>query len=117
MMSSNERIKAWRQYYKDAETKLNSYGLTLDCPSPLADIALAMPTNGCQVIKRRLKNTSKYKGVAFMSSRNKWRARLTHNRKTYFLGLFDEEEDAGKAYNDKAKELFGDNACLNTLDI
>ena len=36
--------------------------------------------------------------------------------KRKYLGLFDDEEDAARAYNDKAVELFGEYANVNILD-
>lgn len=41
-------------------------------------------------------------------------ARITHNRKNHYLGQFKNPEDAGRAYDDKAKELFGDFASRNS---
>ena len=56
---------------------------------------------------------SKYKGVSFDKRYNKWRARLTFNNKTIHIGYYDNEEDAAKAYDVKASELFGQYAKLN----
>jgi len=57
--------------------------------------------------------TSKLKGVYWDKSRNKWNVIVTKNRKRYWLGRYDDEEEAGRAYDKKAKELFGEFACLN----
>lgn len=57
---------------------------------------------------------SPYKGV--MRFRDKWRARITVDGKTLHLGLFKTAMDAAKAYNEKAKELFGDFANLNEVE-
>ncbi len=57
--------------------------------------------------------TSKYKGVDFRKDRNKYRALIMLDKKKYFIGHFDNEEDAAKAYDSKAIELFGEFAYLN----
>lgn len=60
-----------------------------------------------------LPSSSKYKGVSWHIIRNKWISHVKHNKKTHHLGYFDIEEDAALAYNQKAKELFGEFANLN----
>jgi hypothetical protein len=43
--------------------------------------------------------TSKYIGVSWNRNRKKWKAQLTHNKKLYFGGLFDNEEHAAMKVN------------------
>ncbi len=63
--------------------------------------------------------TSKYKGVSLIKDPYKgkfykyWRARIYYNYKQIHLGCFATEIEAAKAYNKKAKELFGEFALLN----
>jgi hypothetical protein len=60
------------------------------------------------------KNTSsQYKGVIWWDRSKKWVAQIMHNRKHVYIGLFTEEIEAAKAYDLKAKELFGEFAWLN----
>ncbi len=54
-----------------------------------------------------------YKGIAFIKSHGKWCAKLMHQKHRYFLGYFDSAIEAAKAYDKKAKELFGEYAYLN----
>ena len=49
-------------------------------------------------------NTSGFKGVTYFQ--NKWRSQITHNRKNYYIGLFNTPEEAHMAYKQKAHELF-----------
>lgn len=57
-----------------------------------------------------LKNmTSKYKGVSWFKRDKKWRAVINEKH----IGLFIDEIEAAKAYDNKAAELFGEFACLN----
>jgi hypothetical protein len=56
---------------------------------------------------------SKYFGVS--KDRNLWRCIIKCNGVEYRLGSFKKEIDAARAYNEKAIELYGENANLNTL--
>jgi len=58
--------------------------------------------------------TSIYKGVHLKGS--KWRARIHQNRVVYELGAFFDEKDAARAYNKKARELYGDLAYQNIIE-
>lgn len=61
-------------------------------------------------------NTSGYKGVSFDKKAKKYRAYVRKDGKTYNLGFYTEREQAAKAYNLKATELFGEYANLNDVD-
>lgn len=56
---------------------------------------------------------SRYKGVSLKSDGKKWSSTITFNGRTKTIGSFILEEDAAKAYDKKAKELFGEFAFLN----
>jgi hypothetical protein len=60
-----------------------------------------------------LQATSRYKGVCWEARYNKWRAVIYKDRKRRFLGNFQDEIDAARAYDKAAVELFGEFACLN----
>jgi len=59
---------------------------------------------------------SVYKGVSFYKRDKKWMSRLFIDGNCIYLGLFDEEKDAGIAYNEAAKKYFGEFAMLNQID-
>jgi len=61
------------------------------------------------------KNTSGYKGVYWIESKKKYRAEIKMNKIHYHLGYFESKQEAAKAYNEKAKELCSEYACLNVL--
>lgn len=63
--------------------------------------------------KRSDKTTSKYKGVSFVKQMNKWKAQVWKNGVQTVVGMFDDEIDAGKAYDETAKKLFGEFAKCN----
>ena len=62
-------------------------------------------------------NISGFKGVSFIASINKWRARITANGKSKFLGYFTSKELAACAYDLAAKKLFGEFAAPNFSTI
>lgn len=59
------------------------------------------------------KSTSLYKGVSWSNERKKWVSQIMLNRKQIPIGRFTDEIEAAKAYDLKAKELFGEFAYLN----
>jgi AP2-like factor (euAP2 lineage) len=64
--------------------------------------------------RRRLPGKSKYKGV--FPDRQKWRAAITKRFRKKQLGTYDDEEDAARAYDAAALELFGEQAYVNFPD-
>jgi hypothetical protein len=63
--------------------------------------------------KRKGQFASQYKGVCYGKRCGKWSANIGYKRKQIFIGWFEDEVSAAKAYDEKAKELFGQYACLN----
>lgn len=57
--------------------------------------------------------SSKYKGVFFSKSKCKYSAQIKIDYKSKHIGYFINEEEAARAYDAKARELFGEFAYLN----
>ena len=57
--------------------------------------------------------TSQFKSVYWNKRAKKWMAQIRHNSKLIYLGLFNDEIEAAKTYDAKAKELFGEFAKTN----
>ena len=58
-------------------------------------------------------STSRFKGVSWENSRNKWHVSICANGKRMMIGRFDCETEAAGAYDRKAQELHGEFAYLN----
>ena len=69
-----------------------------------------------QMNARPMGGSSKYKGVSWNKKGNKWYSAIRFNYKQIHLGVFVSETLAAKAYDSKAKELFGEFAYLNFPD-
>lgn len=64
--------------------------------------------------RRNNNNSSGYKGVARVSkTSSKWRAYIRNDYKQIHLGNFTLKEEAARAYDAKALELYGEYAYLN----
>lgn len=54
-----------------------------------------------------------YRGVYRTSWGNRWQASIYRHGKRYYLGTFDNEESAARAYDDAALSLRGPGTALN----
>lgn len=63
--------------------------------------------------RKRLSATSRYIGVHRANREDRWKATITCDGKRRWLGTFVSEEKAARAYDDAARELFGEFARLN----
>lgn len=57
-------------------------------------------------------NKTGFKGVTSYL-KNKYRAMISHENKSFHIGVYETAEEAAKAYDDKAIELFGEYARTN----
>lgn len=65
---------------------------------------------------KQANNTSGFKGVHLCHS-GRWRAQVMVAGRRKHLGLFDTPEDAARAYDAAARNVFGEFACPNFPDV
>lgn len=65
--------------------------------------------------RKHAKRNSKHKYKGAMPNRRKWMARIGINGKPKYLGTFETEEQAARAYNIAAYEHYGEKAVLNDI--
>lgn len=86
------------------------------CNNQKDNLRFCTTSENCMNQRKCTNKSSIYKGVYFYKPYNKWRAQIRINYKKIFLGYFDSEVDAAKAYNEKAIELFCEFANLNNIN-
>jgi hypothetical protein len=69
--------------------------------------------NMCNRPKTKSRCWSKYKGVSFKTIQRKWVADIQVHGESKFLGYFDDEIEAAKAYDEAARKYHEEYAVLN----
>jgi hypothetical protein len=119
-----EKQAGWAvAYIEGRETGLNEFlvgrryssfpsnGNTLDCRA-----GNTIHCSRSLIMQRTPKSKRKssiYKGVSWHKKTGKWAARIQVEGKTRYLRYFRHEADAARAYDDKAREYYGEYAGLN----
>jgi hypothetical protein len=79
-----------------------------------ADVEEASEEEGCQPVPKRWRNnrakSSVFVGVHWHRQRRKWEARIRHDGKPQYMGYFDDEREAARAFDTAARRLRGENA-------
>lgn len=76
---------------------------------------LRVGTHQENIFNRRanLNGSSPYKGVCWQENVGHWKASLRKGAEVRRIGYFESEEDAARAYDEWARQFFGEHAYLN----
>ena len=81
------------------------------------NLRLASKMQNCWNRKKMRGNcTSRFKGVWWNKKSKKWESSVFCDGKSHYLGFFNDEEAAARAYDAKARELYGEYARPNFPD-
>jgi hypothetical protein len=93
-------------------------GNTLDNRrSNLRVCTIAQNTRNQKVNKKRSDCSSVYKGVYKHKHLDKWQSFIYVGKRLKYLGTFESEIEAARAYNEAASFYFGEFARLNVIDL
>ncbi len=77
------------------------------------NLRLATPAQNMQNRRKRKNTSSQFIGVSFHKNSKVWVVQIVHNGKHIWLGRFDSEIEAAKAYDEAARKYHGEFARLN----
>ena len=97
------------------KTKLHDHKDKNKLNNQRANIRLSDKSKNAHNRKVNINNTTGLRGVCYHKKAKKYTANITLNKKSIYIGLFDNKKLAAKAYNKKALELFGEFANLNKI--
>lgn len=80
-----------------------------------SNLRLCSPQNNSRNRPKHRGWQSRYKGVApYSRDPSRWVAQIyPRNKRAIHLGIFNTEEEAGRAYDEAALKFYGEFACLN----
>jgi hypothetical protein len=107
-------IKMHREIMKTPKGKLTDHADGNGLNNQKYNLRICTAQENNRNLRHRKIKSSKYKGV-YLGNKKYWRAHIGVNSKQVYLGCFSSENEAALAYNEKAKELFGEFAYLNKI--
>lgn len=105
--------KCWQKYDSEKKDKILKNILS----SSISSLDISKKLQGK---KAGIENkTSIYVGVSYRtgSALRFWAAQIKFQKKLYYLGTYPTEDEAALAYNRKARELYGENAKVNKINL
>lgn len=83
----------------------------------LNNLRLATMSENCANRIHVDRSASGYRGVSYHKASGRWQAYVKHEGHQHYVGLFDNPEDAAKAYDQLAATLHGEFAHLNFGEV
>jgi len=108
-----EKVRLHREIMEPPEELLVDHLNLNGLDNRRSNLRLATYGENSQNMRKRKGASSRYIGVNFDKRPGNWRARIMYEGKAKWLGNFDSEEEAGKAYDEAAKKYYGEFARLN----
>lgn len=121
-----EKIKdfTWDCSYKGyaKSQKISAHRLIMDCPEDMVvdhinhkrndnrkfNLRICSAVENSRNRKKSSSNTSGVNGVSYRKEKNKWRARITYNRKVIHIGDYETLEEAQKARKEAEIKYYGE---------
>jgi hypothetical protein len=103
-----EHVVIWKMYYDRSPVGDIDHINGNPTDNRICNLREATRSQNLANCKIYANNTTGFKGVTFVPKEKKYRASITKNQKTYYLGTFKKKEAAAAAYKRAAKKLFGD---------
>ena len=111
----------WTRVYMHRELARTPKGMSTDhingnrLDNRKKNLRVCTHSENCKNRGNRIDNKTGYKGV-FPYGNGRFRVKIKLDGKMLHVGLYDTADQAARAYNRKAKELFGKYARLNKLN-
>jgi hypothetical protein len=77
------------------------------------NLRICSPSQNLQNMRNSKGGSSQYKGVSWSRAAHKWKVAVQHNGEQIHLGVFCDEKEAARVYDEEAQKLFGEFAFLN----
>lgn len=78
-----------------------------------ANLRFATTSQNSANVGKRKDSRNRFKGIHFHRHSGLWQAKIHFNGKRVTIGYFRSDEDAARAYDAKAREVFGEFARTN----
>lgn len=129
--SKHTPLTSWRAYRKINKRRVGMHNIIMNCPKGMlidhinhdgldnrkSNLRICTPAQN-SINKRNspLRNNN-YKGVKWLEHQQRWCVRMgsTKSGTAKYVGTYDTEIEAAKAYNNAAIEMYGEFACLNPI--
>ena len=107
---------------KDLRSKISMHRVIINAPKGVmvdhingngldnrkSNLRVCTPRQNQQNLVHIKKKSSRFTGVMWNKVNKKWQANITIKNKIKYLGLYDDEREAAKAYERTCRELFGE---------
>lgn len=108
-------MEIYRKDEKNDKNKIIDHINRNRCDNRMKNLRYTNNSSNMQNKTKAKNKSSNYLGVSFCKKNELWRATISKDLIFYHIGYFKTEDEAAEAYNEKATELYGDNACINQI--